>query len=98
MDSVVCALKGRQVILYGFCVVPVHEDISFIIRGPRFLPPNLLQKKNQYNSFHGNNPKDPQKELYINPPGFHYKSPTSTPITLLGGKHSYDHTKLLCNW
>ena len=58
-----------------------HKADVCIIRGPKFLPPSLRIKINQFNAHHGNEPKEQPREYNSQPPAAHFKyrtSPSST--------------------
>ena len=58
-----------------------NKDYACIIRGPKFLPPILRRKINQFNSFHGGEPTEPPRKWNSQPPSGHFKSSTSPPKT-----------------
>ena len=55
----------------------VHKADACIIRGKKFLPPSLRINMNNFNALHGDEPNEPPRECYIQPPAAHFKSTTS---------------------
>ena len=55
-----------------------HKADACIIRGPKFLPPSLRRKMNQFNALHGDEPKETPREWNSQPPATHFK-PRSSP-------------------
>ena len=53
----IAALRMRQKSIFKLCGRIVHKSDSCIIRGPKFLPPSLRRKMNQYNALHSDKPK-----------------------------------------
>ena len=74
---VIADLYVRQNIICELCGIIGHEAESWIIHGPKFLPPNLSRKINQYNSLHGDEPTEPPIECNIQPPSVNFKYHTS---------------------
>ena len=58
-QTVIAALRMRQKNISKFCGIIGHKSDACIIRGPKFLPPSLTIKMNQFNALHGDEPKDP---------------------------------------
>ena len=63
------------------CGMIGHKSDAYIIRGPKFLPPSIIIKMNQFNDLFGEEPTDPSREWNIQPPVAHFKSRTSPPKT-----------------
>ena len=57
IQPVIAALRMIQKSICGCCGRIGHKDDACIIRGPRFLPPSLRRKMNQFNALHGDEPK-----------------------------------------
>ena len=66
----------RQKRIFEFCGKIGHKADTFIIRGPKFLPPSLRRKMNNFNALHGDEPKEPPREWNSQPPETHFKSRT----------------------
>ena len=61
-QPVIAALRMRQKIIWECCGRIGHKADACIIRGPKFLPPSLRIKMNQFNALHGDEPKEPPRE------------------------------------
>ena len=67
------------------------QDIQLMIPSKKIqncFPPSLFQNKNQYISYHGENPKDLPKEWTINPTEVGFNKPKYKPRTSMDNKHS----------
>ena len=58
----IAALCMRQKSICEWCGRIGHKVDSFIIRGPKFLPPSLRRNMNQFNALHGDKPNEPPRE------------------------------------
>ena len=54
-----------------------HKADACIIPGPKFLPPSLRRKINQFNALHVDGPKEPPREWNSQPPVAQFKSRSS---------------------
>ena len=72
----------RQKSICEYCGIIGHKVDACIIRAPKFLPPSLRRKMNQFNELHGDEPKKPPRERNSQPPAAHFKSRSST-LTLI---------------
>ena len=61
IQSVIAALRMRQKIICECCGRIGNKSYACIIRGPKFLPPSLRRKMNQFNALHGDKPKEPPR-------------------------------------
>ena len=52
LQPVISALRMRQKIICECCVIIGHKADACIIRGPKFLPPILRRKMNQFNALY----------------------------------------------
>ena len=57
LQPVIAALCMRQKSICECCGRIGHKADTYIIRGPKFLPPILRRKMNQLNALHGDKPK-----------------------------------------
>ena len=53
LQPVIAALRMIQKSICECCVIIGHKADACIIRGPKFLPPSLRIKMNQFNALHG---------------------------------------------
>ena len=53
LQPFIAALHMRQKIICEYCGIIGHKADACIIRGPKFLPPSLKRKMNQFNALHG---------------------------------------------
>ena len=74
LQPVIEGLRMRQKRICECCVRIGHKADACIIRGPKFLPPSLRRKTNQFNALHGDKPKEPPREWNRQPPEDHFKS------------------------
>ena len=63
LHSVIAALRMRQKSICEFRGRIGHKYDACIIRDPKYLPPSLRRNMNQFNALHGDEPKDPPREL-----------------------------------
>ena len=77
LQPVIAALRMRQKSICECCGRIVHKADTCIIRGPKFLPPSLRRKMNQFNALHGDKPKEPPGEWNSQPPSAHFRSRSS---------------------
>ena len=77
LQTVIVALRTRQKIICEYCGRIGHKADACIIRGPKFLPPSIRIKMNQFNALHGDEPKEPPREWNRQPPEAHFKSRSS---------------------
>ena len=64
----------RQKNICEYCGSIGHKSYSYIIHGPKFLPPSLREKNNQFNSLHGDEPKEPPRYFNSQPPADYFES------------------------
>ena len=57
IQPVITVLHLRQKSICEFCGIIGHKADACIICGPKFLPPSLRRKMNQFNAVHGDEPK-----------------------------------------
>ena len=74
LQPVIAALHMRQKSICECCGIIGHKVDACIIRGPKFLPPSLRRKMNQFNALHGDKTKEPPREWNSQPPAAHFKS------------------------
>ena len=67
--------------IWKICGGIVHKAGVCIVCGPKFLPPSLRIKMNQYNALHGEEPNEPPKEWNSQITEALSKSRTSHPTT-----------------
>ena len=79
LQTVISDLHTRQKIILKWCGRTGHKADVCIIRGPRFLPPSLWKKMDQFNTLHVEEPNEPTRECNIQPPAVYIKSQTSSP-------------------
>ena len=60
-----------------------HKAYSFIIHGPKVLPPSLRRNINKFNALHVDEPTEPPIEWNSQPPEAHFKSRVSPNKTSL---------------
>ena len=77
LHPVIADLYMRQKSICEFCGRIGHKADAWIIRGPKFLPPILRRKMNQFSAIHGDKPKEPPREWNIQPLASHFKSRSS---------------------
>ena len=77
IQPVIAALRMRQKIVCECCGIIGHKADACIIRGPKCLPPSLRRNMNQFNTLHGDEPKDPPREWNSQPTEDHFKSRSS---------------------
>ena len=81
LQTVIADFLMRQKNICEWCGRIRHKSDTCIILGPKFLPPSLRRKINQFNSLHGDEPKEPPREWNIKPPADHFKYRNSPSIT-----------------
>ena len=81
LQPVIADLCMGQKIICELCERIRHKADVCIIRDPKFLPPSLRINMNQFNSLHGDEPKEPPRDWNSQPPAAHFKSRTSPSIT-----------------
>ena len=57
LQPVIAALRMKKEHICECCGRIGHKADACIIRGPKFLPPSLRRKMNQFNALHGDEPK-----------------------------------------
>ena len=62
LQPVIAALRMRQKSICECCGRIGHKADACIIRGPKFFPPSLRRKMNQFNALHGDETKEPPRE------------------------------------
>ena len=67
--------------IWELCGIIGHKSYACIISGPKFLPPSLKIKMNQFNGLYGEEPNEPPREWNRKPPASHFKYRTYTPKT-----------------
>ena len=80
LHPVIAALCMRQKIICEFCGRIGHKADACIIHGPKFLPPSLRRKTNQFNTIHCDKPEEQPREWNSQPPSAHFKSRSSPSI------------------
>ena len=81
LHPVIAALRMRWKIICECCGRIGHKADACIICGPKFLPPNLRRKMNQFNALHGDEPNETPRKWNSQPPEAHFKyrySPSRT--------------------
>ena len=81
LQPVIAALSMRQKSICECCGIIGNKYYTCTIRGPKFLPPCLRRKMNNFNTLSGEEPKEPPREWNSQPPEDHFKSRTSTSRT-----------------
>ena len=81
LQLVITALPVQQNIICECCGIFGHKTDDCIIRGPKFLPPRLKLKINQFYAIRGDETTEPQREFIRQPPLYHFKYSTSHPKT-----------------
>ena len=81
IQPVIAALRMRQKSICECCRRIWQKSDACIIRGPKFLPPSLRRKMNQFNALHSDKPKEPPRERNSQPPADHFTSRSSPSIT-----------------
>ena len=81
IQPVIAALRTRQKSICECCGRIGHKADACIIRGPKFLPPSLRKKINQFNSLQGDETKEPPRERNSQYPEAHFKYRSSASIT-----------------
>ena len=74
LQPFIAALRMRQKSICECFGIIGHKADACIICGPKFLPPSLSRKMNQFNALHGDKPKEPPREWNSQPPAAHFKS------------------------
>ena len=67
----------RQKSICECCVRIGHKADACIICGPKFIPPSLTRKVNQFSAIHGDEPKESPIEWNSQPPADYFKSRSS---------------------
>ena len=79
LQLVVAALRMIQKSICKFCGNIGYKSDACIILGPKFLPPSLSIKMNQFKALHGEEPNEPPRAWSSQPPSAQFKSRTSPP-------------------
>ena len=77
LQPVIADLRTRQKIICELCGRIGNKADVCIIRDPKFLPPSLRRKVNQFNSLHGDETNEPPRDFNIQTPAAHFKYSTS---------------------
>ena len=81
LQTGIVSICMRQKSICEFCERIGHNPDDRIIHCPKFTPPSLIIKMNQFNAHIGDEPTDPPREWNIQSPEAHFKystSPTKT--------------------
>ena len=81
LQPVIASLRMRQKSICKWCGSIGHKAGACIIQDPKFLPPILRRKMNQFNALHGEEPNEPPRVWNSQPPAADFKSITSPPKT-----------------
>ena len=73
IQPVIASLRTRHKSICECCGIIGHKADACIIRGPKFLPPSLIIKMNNFNNLHGDEPNESPKYWSSQPPADHFK-------------------------